>query len=67
MASRSTPCTDVRATILAVALVFVGGLLALTVHAAIQGGVDILTVLSALVLALLGFGIVGALLHPPGE
>jgi hypothetical protein len=57
----------VRATILAVALVFVGGLLALTVHAAIQGGVDILTVLSALVLALLGFGIVGALLHPPGE
>jgi Na+/proline symporter len=57
----------VRATILAVALVFVGGLLALTVHAAIQGGVDILTVLSAFVLALLGFGIVGALLHPPGE
>ena len=56
-----------RATILAVALVFVGGLLALTVHAAIQGGVDILTVLSAFVLALLGFGIVGALLHPPGE
>jgi hypothetical protein len=28
--------------------------------------VDILTALSALVLALLGFGIIGALLHPPG-
>jgi Na+/proline symporter len=57
----------VRGTILVVALVFVAGLLALTVNAALQGGVDILTVLSALVLALLGFGIFGALLHPPGE
>jgi hypothetical protein len=57
----------VRGTILAVALVFVGGLLALTVNAAVEGGVDILTVVSALVLALMGFGIIGALLHPPGE
>ena len=56
-----------RGTILAVALVFVTGLLALTVSAAVQGGVDILTVVSALVLALLGFGIIGALVHPPGE
>jgi hypothetical protein len=54
-----------RGAILALALVFVAALLGLTVHAAIQGGVDILTVLSALVLALFGFGIVGALLHPP--
>jgi hypothetical protein len=54
-----------RGAILVVALVFVGALLALTVHAAIQGGIDVLTVLSALVLALFGFGIVGALLHPP--
>jgi len=57
----------VRGTILVVALVFVGGLLALTVNAAVQGGVDILTALSALVLALLGCGIIGALLHSPGE
>ena len=49
----------------ALALLSVGGLLYLTVHAALQGGVDILTVLSGLVLALFGFGIVGALLHPP--
>ena len=56
-----------RGAILVVALIFVGGLLALTVHAAIQGGIDILTVLSGLVLALFGFGIVGALLHPPDE
>jgi hypothetical protein len=54
-----------RGAILVVALAFVVALLGLTVHAAAQGGVDILTVLSALVLALLGFGIVGALLHPP--
>jgi hypothetical protein len=54
-----------RGAILAVALAFVGALLGLTIHAAVEGGVDILTVLSALVLALLGFGIVGALLHPP--
>jgi hypothetical protein len=57
----------VRGTILAIALVFVGGLLALTVNAAVEGGVDILTVVSVLVLALMGFGIIGALLHPPGE
>ena len=54
-----------RGAILVLALAFVGALLGLTVPAAIQGGVDILTVLSGLVLALLGFGIVGALLHPP--
>jgi hypothetical protein len=57
----------VRATLLVVALVSVGGLLALTIHAAVEGGIDILTVLSGLVLALFGFGIVGALLHPPDE
>jgi hypothetical protein len=54
-----------RGAILVVALAFVGALFGLTVHAAVEGGVDILTVLSGLVLALLGFGIVGALLHPP--
>jgi hypothetical protein len=54
-----------RGAILLVALIAVGGLLGLTVHAAIQGGVDVLTVLSSLVLALFLFGIVGALLHPP--
>ena len=56
-----------RGVILVVALLSVGALLVLTVHAAIQGGVDILTVLSGLVLALFAFGIVGALLHPPDQ
>jgi hypothetical protein len=56
-----------RGAILVVTLVFAGALLALTVHAAIQDGLDVLTVLSGLVLALFVFGIVGALLHPPHE
>jgi hypothetical protein len=56
-----------RTAILAVALVFTAALMFLTVHAAIQGGPDILTVLSAVVLVLFGFGIVGALLHPPEQ
>jgi hypothetical protein len=56
-----------REAMLVVALVFAGALLALTVHAAIQGGPDVLTVLSGLVLALIVFGVVGALLHPPPE
>ena len=54
-----------RTAVLTTALVFVAALLALTVHAAVTGGPDVLTVLSAVVLALLGFGIVGALGHPP--
>jgi hypothetical protein len=56
-----------REPILAVVLVFIAVLAALTVHALIQGGPDILTVLSLLVLAMFGFGIVGALRHPPDE
>jgi hypothetical protein len=54
-----------RAAVLAAALMFILALLALTVHAATTGGIDILTVLSVIVLALVGVGIVGALLHPP--
>jgi hypothetical protein len=56
-----------RTAILVVAVAFIGGLLALTVHAVVQGGPDILTILSALVLATLLLGVVGALLHPPEE
>jgi hypothetical protein len=57
----------VREPILAVVLVFIAILLALTIHALVEGGPDILTVLSVLVLAMFGFGIVGALRHPPDE
>ena len=54
-----------RAAILAAALLFIGMLAALTVVAVVGGGFNVLTVLTLLVLALLGFGIVGALLGPP--
>lgn len=56
-----------RRVVLAVALLAILALAALTVNAAISGGVDVLTVLSLLVIALFAFGIVGALLHPPEE
>jgi hypothetical protein len=56
-----------REPILAIVLVFIAVLAALTIHALIQGGPDILTVFSLLVLAMFGFGIVGALRHPPDE
>ena len=56
-----------REPILAVVLVFIVTLLAGTIHALIECGPDILTVLSVLVLAMFGFGIVGALRHPPDE
>jgi hypothetical protein len=56
-----------RQAILIAAVLFIGVLLYLTLHAAVQGGVDLLTVMSGLVLALFLFGIVGALLHPPQQ
>jgi hypothetical protein len=56
-----------RQGILVVVLVAIVGLAYLTLKAVANGGFDVLTVLSLLVLALFGFGIVGALLHPPEE
>jgi hypothetical protein len=56
---------DLRRLVLGIVLVFTLGLGALTIEVAASRGFDILTVLSLLVLALFGFGIVGALRHPP--
>jgi hypothetical protein len=56
-----------RQAILVVVLVAIVGLAYLTLKAVADGGFDVLTVLSLLVLALFGFGIVGALMHPPEE
>jgi hypothetical protein len=56
-----------RQAILVVVLVAIVGLAFLTIRAVANGGFDVLTVLSLLVLALFGFGIVGALLHSPEE
>ena len=44
------------------------GLLAfLTLRVAVEHGVDVLVVLSLFVLAMLGFGVLGALTTPPDE
>ena len=56
-----------RSVVLTVALVFIAGLGALTLDVLLRQGLDILVGASLLVLALFGFGIVGALLHPPDE
>jgi hypothetical protein len=54
-----------RKAVLFAVLVFIVVLGFLTIVAAIDGGPDILTVLSTLILALFGFGVVGALREPP--
>lgn len=56
-----------RAAVLATALLFVLGLGALTLDVLRREGFDVLVGGSLLVIALLLFGIVGALLHPPQE
>ena len=56
---------DTRRIVLGVVLLFVIALGGLTIQVAVDEGADILTALSLLVLALFGFGIVGALRHPP--
>jgi hypothetical protein len=39
----------------------------LTISVAVREGIDILVVLSVIVLALLGFGVLGALTSPPPD
>ncbi len=50
-----------RAGLLAVSILFLGSFLALTIQAALDRGFTILTVLSLLILALMGIGIIGAI------
>jgi hypothetical protein len=52
---------------LAAALALIGVLTFLTVALMVQDGVNARTVLSLLILALIGFGVVGALTQPPDE
>jgi hypothetical protein len=68
MVVRCARCTDRTLQphpILVAAFVLVAVLLGLTVFVAVVQGPDVLTVLSLLVLAMLGFGIFGALREPP--
>ena len=56
-----------RNPILIAALLFIALLGVLTVVVTVRNGPDILTLASLLVLAMFGFGIVGALRHPPHQ
>ena len=56
-----------RAALLASALFFIAILAALTVVAAIDGGVNVLTLVTLLVLALLGAGVLAALRGSPPD
>ena len=47
------------------AFLLVSVLAGLTIYVAIRNGPDVLTVLSLMILAMLGFGIFGALREPP--
>jgi hypothetical protein len=56
-----------RGAILAAALAMIALLATLTVTSLVRNGPDALTIVSLLVLALFGFGILGALRHPPDD
>ena len=50
-----------RAALLGVSVVFLGAFLILTIHAALDRGFSVLTVLSILIVGLMGIGIIGAI------
>jgi len=56
-----------RNAVLAAALVMIGLLAFLTLRVAVEHGVDVLVVLSLFILAMLGFGVLGALTTPPDD
>jgi len=56
-----------RSLALAASLALIGLLAVLTIDVAINQGVDVLVVLSLIVLALLGIGVVGALASAPPD
>ncbi|MEA2397603.1 MAG: hypothetical protein QOK25_1159 [Thermoleophilaceae bacterium] len=56
-----------RTAALVGALVIIALLAFLTLHVALRDGVDVLVVISLLVLALVGVGVVGALNAPPDD
>ena len=56
-----------RNAALVAALAMIGLLAFLTVSVAAEHGIDVLVVISLIVLALLGFGVLGALTTPPDD
>jgi hypothetical protein len=56
-----------RSLVLAGSAVLMGLLGVLTILVVVTEGIDVLVVVSLLVLALLGFGVIGALTSPPSD
>ena len=56
-----------RALVLLGSLAIISLLAFLTITVAIEEGIDILVIVSLIVLALLGFGVLGALTTPPSD
>jgi len=54
-----------RSVVLAVALLFVIGFAALTIHAVAEQGFTLASLVSVVVIVLLGVGVIGALRNPP--
>ena len=56
-----------RTVITAVALVFVCAMAFMTVYVLLTEGPDVISLIGVVVVALLAFGILGALTEPPGR
>ncbi len=58
---------DLRTALLAIAIVFCGAFAAMSLTVAADSGFDIFTVISLLIVGLIGTGLVGAIRNPPDE
>lgn len=56
-----------QSTVFAVVVAFFVLFSALTISVVVEHGFDVITVMALLVLALIGFGVVGALLNQPPD
>jgi hypothetical protein len=56
-----------QSTVFAVVVAFFVLFAAMTISVVIEHGFDVITVLALLILALIGFGVVGALLNQPPD
>jgi hypothetical protein len=56
-----------RTLVLAGSLAIICLLAFLTISVAVREGIDVLVVVSIIVLAMLGFGVLGALMSPPPD
>ena len=56
-----------RTFVLAASLAIICLLAFLTISVAVRDGIDVLVLVSVIILALLGFGVLGALTSPPSD